>query len=105
MARLLLFFPPRSNLRLPQLDQQRTELFVAGFADPMLLLNRAGLVATWCQTEIGRYISRMIEPPGFVSRNFLFPGVGAAERPAQSGHLNIVLAFRSVTGADPAFGG
>jgi hypothetical protein len=39
---------------LSTLNQQRAELLVAGLADPELLLDRAGLVATWCQTKIGR---------------------------------------------------
>jgi hypothetical protein len=49
---------------LSTLNQQRAELFVAGLADPELLLDRAGLVATWCQTEICRYVSGMSEPAG-----------------------------------------
>ena len=46
------------------LNQQRAELFVAGLANSELLLDRAGLVATWCQPEICRYISGMSEPTG-----------------------------------------
>jgi hypothetical protein len=49
---------------LSTLNQQRAELFVAGLADSELLFNRAGLVATWCQPEICRYISGVSEPTG-----------------------------------------
>ncbi len=49
---------------LSTLHQQRAELLVAGFADSELLFDRPGLVATWCQPKICRYISRMSEPAG-----------------------------------------
>ena len=49
---------------LRTLNQQRAELFVAGLADSQLLLDRAGLVATWRQPEICRYVSGMSEPAG-----------------------------------------
>ena len=49
---------------LRTLNQQRAELFVAGLADPELLLDRAGLVATWRQPKICRDISGMSEPAG-----------------------------------------
>lgn len=49
---------------LSTLNQQRAELLVAGLADPELLLDRAGLVATWCQPKIRRDISGMSEPTG-----------------------------------------
>ena len=44
---------------LRTLNEQRAELFVAGLTDPELLLDRAGLVATWCQPKICRDISGM----------------------------------------------
>ena len=56
--------PKTSQKVLSTLDEQRAELFVSGLADPELLLDRSGLVPTWCQTEIRRYVSGMSEPAG-----------------------------------------
>src|SRR5258708_13311548 len=54
---------------LSTVNQQRAKLFVAGLADSELLLDRAGLVATWCQPEICRYIPGMTEPAGLSHTN------------------------------------
>ena len=54
---------------LGTLNQQRAELLVPGLADPELLVDRAGLVATRCQAKICRYISGMSDVPEGGTRN------------------------------------
>jgi hypothetical protein len=54
--------PKTSQKVLSTLHEQRAELFVSGLADPELLLDRAGLVATWCQPKICWDISGMSKP-------------------------------------------
>jgi hypothetical protein len=49
---------------LSALNEQRSELFVAGLADSELLFDGARLVATWRQPKVCRYISGMREPTG-----------------------------------------